>query len=416
MLTIPTAYAQMGLVSAILWQVFVAVSGSWTSFLLNSIYLDYRKRMNEAGYKRSNHVLQYHELMSVYLGKWGGYLTLAINILALGSLGVVQIIACASDIHILAPGLNKRDWALIFGGASCLTILIPTLHNYRVWSFLGLVATTYTSWFLVGAAVNHGVVHDVQRPSHTSLQNWFLGSSNLLFAYGGHSLSIEVMEGMWRPSTFSWIYPLAVTYTQTLTMPNAITLHQIYGSQLLKNSNSLAVVPASAARDVSIILMIMHQAVAYGLFVTPLYFMWEKAIGTHRKSLWIRLPSRIPVCLFIWFIALLVPFFGPINSVMGAFFTTWASYIIPGIAYIWAFRKKEARDNAPKPPPSFLARSWKLAFAISLFIGSILFVFGFGFGAWASILSLKQNGDTFGAFAACYQCTTPKAAPAPHAG
>ena len=37
--------------------------------------------------------------------------------------------------------------------------------------------------------------------------------------------------------------------------------------------------------------------------------------------------------------ALLIPFFGPINSVMGAFFTTFASYIIPGVAYIWAFRK-----------------------------------------------------------------------------
>ena len=67
--------------------------------------MDYRKRMNEAGYKRSGHVLQYHELMSVYIGKWGGYLTLAVNILALGSLGVVQIIACASDVHILAPGV-----------------------------------------------------------------------------------------------------------------------------------------------------------------------------------------------------------------------------------------------------------------------------------------------------------------------
>ena len=31
------------------------------------------------------------------------------------------------------------------------------------------------------------------------------------------------------------------------------------GSQLLKNSNALAVVPASGARDVSIILMIIHQ-------------------------------------------------------------------------------------------------------------------------------------------------------------
>lgn len=45
--------------------------------------------------------------------------------------------------------------------------------------------------------------------------------------------------------------------------------------------------------------------------------------------------------------ALLIPFFGPLNSVMGAFFTTWASYIIPGIAYIWAFRKVGGRSLCP---------------------------------------------------------------------
>lgn len=101
---------------------------------------------------------QYHEVMYMYLGKYGAGFTQAINILALGALGVVQIIACASDIHIMAPGLSKRDYALIFGAASMVTILIPTLHNYRLWSFIGLVATSYTSWFLVGAAVHHGKV------------------------------------------------------------------------------------------------------------------------------------------------------------------------------------------------------------------------------------------------------------------
>lgn len=65
--------------------------------------------------------------------------------------------------------------------------------------------------------------------------------------------------------------------------------------------------------------------------------------------------------------------------------------------------QKGARDKAAKAPPSFLGRSWTLAFAISVFIAVIVFVFGFGFGAWASVLSLKQNGNTFGAFAACYQ-------------
>ena len=65
--------------------------------------------------------------------------------------------------------------------------------------------------------------------------------------------------------------------------------------------------------------------------------------------------------------------------------------------------QKESRDKAAKAPPSFLGRNWKLAFALSTFIALVVFVFGFGFGAWASVLSLKQNGNTFGAFAACYQ-------------
>ena len=56
--------------------------------------------------------------------------------------------------------------------------------------------------------------------------------------------------------------------------------------------------PVSGARDFSIVLMILHQFVAYALYVTPVFFMWEKLIKTHQKPLWIRLPSRFPVCKF----------------------------------------------------------------------------------------------------------------------
>ena len=38
------------------------------------------------------------------------------------------------------------------------------------------------------------------------------------------------MEGMWKPSRFAWIYPLAVTYTQSLTIPSAVTLYHYYGA------------------------------------------------------------------------------------------------------------------------------------------------------------------------------------------
>ena len=46
---------------------------------------------------------------------------------------------------------------------------------------------------------------------------------------------------------------------------------------------------------------------------------WEKLIHTHSKPNWIRLPSRLPVALLIWLLALLFPFYDTINSIMGAF-------------------------------------------------------------------------------------------------
>ena len=59
--------------------------------------------------------------------------------------------------------------------------------------------------------------------------------------------------------------------------------------------NVYGTVPVNGWRDASIILMIIHQCVAYALYVTPVFFMWEKLVGTHQKPLWLRLPSRLPV-------------------------------------------------------------------------------------------------------------------------
>lgn len=67
-------------------------------------------------------------------------------------------------------------------------------------------------------------------------------------------------------------------------------------SALGRAGNVYGVVPVSGSRDVSIVLMIIHQFVAYALYVTPVFFMWEKLVHTHQKPLWIRLPSRLPVC------------------------------------------------------------------------------------------------------------------------
>ena len=63
-----------------------------------------------------------------------------------------------SSAYYLNSSLDKRTWALIFGAASLTVDLLPTFHNFRVFSFVGVLTTTYTSWFILIAAITGGQV------------------------------------------------------------------------------------------------------------------------------------------------------------------------------------------------------------------------------------------------------------------
>jgi hypothetical protein len=46
----------------------------------------------------------------------------------------------------------------------------------------------------------------------------------------------------------------------------------------------------------------------------------------------------MPVILPVWFFAIAFPFFGPINSTVGAMLVTFTVYIIPCVAHMSVFR------------------------------------------------------------------------------
>ncbi len=87
------------------------------------------------------------------------------------------------------------------------------------------------------------------------------------------------------------------------------------------------------------------QFITVGFAVTPLYFVWEKLIGIHStKNMLLRAVCRMPVILPVWFFAIAFPFFGPINSMVGAMLVTFTVYIIPCAAHMSVFRTAKARQ------------------------------------------------------------------------
>lgn len=155
------------------------------------------------------------------------------------------------------------------------------------------------------------------------------------------------------------------------------------------------------------------QFITFGFASTPLYFVWEKAIGMHDcNSLCKRAAARLPVVIPIWFLAIIFPFFGPINSTVGSLLVSFTVYIIPALAHMFTYKSAAARENAVEQPPRFVGR-WAGTFTINIFVVVWVFIIGFGFGGWASMLNFIHQIDTFGLFTKCYQCPSPKQFPIP---
>ena len=78
------------------------------------------------------------------------------------------------------------------------------------------------------------------------------------------------MHAMYKPSKFKYVFLFATLYVFTLTIPSAVAVYWAFGDTLLTHSNSLALLPKNAARDIAVILMLIHQVQYINTIVAPL--------------------------------------------------------------------------------------------------------------------------------------------------
>ncbi|XP_058077054.1 auxin transporter-like protein 1 [Magnolia sinica] len=399
-LTLPYTFAQMGYWFGVGSQFLYGAFGCWTVYLLSLFHAEASQRTRATGTIHERHVLQYHEVISIVAGKKLGNLVLAFNMTALTFACVLQLIACSSHVYYMNSNWNKREWLYLFGTLAIPTVLLPSVHNFRIISLLGIATTSITSAYMTVAAVQHGQIGQVTHQGPQNLVDFFTGATNILFSFGSHGLCIELMEAMWKPRRYKFAYIFAVMYTYLLTVPNSVSVYWAYGDILLHRSNAFGVLPPSKMKNVCIISMILHQYVAFLLNANPLFLAWEKLVGVHLSNIFLlRALARVPVVLVIWFFALAIPFFGPINSIMGAFLISFSVYIIPSVAFMRAYSKKQletAQDD--------IAKRGRLMYWTSAFVATWVFVFGFGFGGWASGTNFIRQIRSFGFFEKCYQC------------
>ncbi|MQL99308.1 hypothetical protein Taro_032030 [Colocasia esculenta] len=190
LLTLPYSFSQLGMLSGVLLQLFYGFMGSWTAYLISVLYVEYRSRKEKENVSFKNHVIQWFEVLDGLLGPYWKAAGLAFNCTFLLFGSVIQLIACASNIYYINDRLDKRTWTYIFGACCATSVFIPSFHNYRIWSFLGLGMTTYTAWYLTVGALVHGQVQGVAHSAPQKLMLYFTGATNILYTFGGHAVTV----------------------------------------------------------------------------------------------------------------------------------------------------------------------------------------------------------------------------------
>ena len=179
-------------------------------------------------------------------------------------------------------------------------------------------------------------------------------------------------------------------------------MYHRFGDDCLDNANAFSLFERTTQRDIGIVLMCLHEMVAFGLFSGPLYHLWEKYTGCYDKPFHIKIFYRAPLAGAIVLFAIAFPFYGSVGSLLGAFTSSFATYIIPLSAYSYAFRSQESQDKMQIPPPSWVNISYMLRF--NWFAAGVLFICGVCIGGYSAMDNFVNKVHEFKFFADCYEC------------
>ncbi|KAK9831382.1 hypothetical protein WJX81_007976 [Elliptochloris bilobata] len=408
LLTLPNAISKTGFIAGTTLAIGSAILALWTMYLLASLYLERKRSLVKSGEwygmdGKRHEVTQYHDVIRFHMGPVVGVIAQILVALSLAGIGIAQVIACAGDAFYIDRRFSKRQYELIFGGMLMIFAFVPTFRHYRILNLVAVVGTTYTCLYILVTASLSGIKPGLATKPPASPQAFFLGSAIILQAMGAHPIALEMMDAMRDSRKYVGAYFGGWLWTALLTLPHSLAVNLAYPA-IIVNDNVYGVLPLSNWMRVSVALMIVHQFVAFALYVTPLIFMFERLWGSHNARWFIRLPLRLPVALILWLLGVMLPFYGTINSLMGAIGVPTTAFVLPAIAYNWHFRSRETREAATSQPPRWLAaHGWLPCFLLNYCIIAVFSVFTVG-GIFFSIQRIVQQSYSFGLFAECYQC------------
>lgn len=393
-LSIPSAFAKLGMVAGVILCVGLGLIAIYTSYVVGQVKMRY---------PLVNH---YSDAVELIWGRFGKELTGAMFalflILLVGSHALTGTIAWINIID------NYTICALVWSVVSLIILLLlalpPSFAEFAILGyidFVSIIAAILITIIATGVQAHNapgglsGVNWSAWPPADTTFYEAFLATTNIIFAYSFAVCQFSFMSEMHTPKDYVksiWALGLIEIFIYTLTgaLIYAFVGQDVKSPALLSAPNMISRIAFGIALPVIFISGSINGTVV-GRYIMDRAFPHSQIrfVSTARGwAVWICLITTITI--IGWIIAEAIPFFNALLGLISALFISGFTFYFPALFWFKLVKKGKWNDG------------WK---NISLTIlNSCTFLIGIavlGCGTYASvqdIINQYNSGDVRGAF------------------
>ncbi|KAF2020274.1 hypothetical protein BU24DRAFT_136230 [Aaosphaeria arxii CBS 175.79] len=393
-LSVPSAFATVGMVAGVLLTVGLGLIAIYTSYVVGQVKMRYA------------HVLHYSDAVELIWGRFGKELTGAMFalflILLVGSHALTGTIAFINIVD------NYKICALVWGVVSGIILFIlalpPTFHEFAILGyidFVSIIAAILITIIATGVQASNApgglaaVPWSVWPPEGVTFYQAFLSTTNIIFAYSFAVCQFSFMAEMHTPKDYvKSIWALGLIeifiYTMTGALIYAFVGSDVKSPALLSAGSTVSRIAFGIALPVIFISGSINGTVVARYIIdraftnSPIRFI-NNARGW---AVWTGLLAVITI--IAWIIAEAIPFFNALLGLISSLFISGFTFYFPALFWFQLI-KKGKWNSSPK----------NIALSV---LNAIVFCIGvavLGCGTYASVQDIKtqySSGAVRGSF------------------
>ncbi|PVD28157.1 hypothetical protein C0Q70_10742 [Pomacea canaliculata] len=273
-------------------------------------------------------------------------ISIAINFTLFG-VSVVFLLLASQNVTAIVKHLFKLEWSFCYWLLIVAAVLLPlswlgTPKDFWPIAVGAMAATSIACVILVtNMALDAKKVPTVIH-GEVDLVSFAAAFGTICFAFGGHPTFPTFQADMREPAKFGKACLIAYLVVLLMYFPVASVGYFVYGTNI--KDNILETVSAGPMLTIVQVLITGHLVCSFIIVINPVCQEIEELLGIERHFGWQRAVLRSVVCVIVAFVALSIPHFGAILSLIGGSSTTLLAYIAPPVFYL-----KLAATEGPWP-------------------------------------------------------------------